>query len=645
MKKIFCVLILFFTNIISTNEANALATTSCSLTMAQCNACCRGGCMIAYNDANGNPCAECAGGGCGVDPIMGFDDTGFGDDPTPPSGGGSGGSSGGGSGGGSSSGSSCGSYEIRIPGGTTCLYTGQAYSGSTCCRCTTSTCCHMYGTACNNCTSGYCQGCSAGYKYISSGKYCERCPAGTYSNSGATSCTPCPVGKYSTSAGSSSCTSCPSGQTTDSTGSTSSSQCHVIACNVAHCSTCEQGLSNSCQTCQSGYYKYSAGSSSSGSAGNRWGCKACSEIAVSHGTCTACSATGSCTAVSCDSGYHASGTSCVADGVSCPSDFFLSSSCPTGCPTLATGCAFCQTSGTGSGSSGSSSFYYCTSCKDGYRLGTKGNCIAIVPIDHCLADDGHGKCVRCEDGYYASDDQTQCLSCIAKHGNCCMECTKNSCNVYGNQNGYMMQGSSCVVETDGCERDSSVTSCYRGWKCNGKITNENYSGFSKRCENFKVFSSAYGHANIGYCTTCKPNYKLNSCNDCEWDGCPAGKYTVVGSGNNPNTCQTCSGSTYQPNNKYSGSSCTPCPAGTSPNAEHTACVSSACNEVANAFECATVCEDGICCDNKDEFGKCIGPDCYPGYVYNTLTGQCDKQDDPCPANYTQQGCCCVPSEN
>lgn len=249
---------------------------------------------------------------------------------------------------------SCDLPYIGIPSGTKCAYDGMTiYSGSSCCLCNQPTCCGIaFGTGCASCSAGYCESCGGGYKYYAHS--CTKCSAGTFAKAGATSCSTCPKGTYS-SDGASECTPCPTGQTTNSTGSTSSSDCHPITCEVANCSLCETGMSNSCTTCNSNYYKYASGSSSSGSAGFLWKCNACSEIVVSNGTCMACSTTGSCTNVKCNAGYIANGTSCQA--------------CPPGKKEVNGNCQACEV-GTYQSNPGST---FCASCPSGYTTSSTGS--------------------------------------------------------------------------------------------------------------------------------------------------------------------------------------------------------------------------------------------------------------------------------
>ena len=96
-----------------------------------------------------------------------------------------------------------------------------------------------------------------------------------------------------------------------------------------YCSSCNSstGICKSV-TCNTGYY-------ASGTT-----CVTCSNISVSNGTCTSCSSSGTCTAVSCNTNYSANGTSCVKNvAVVLPTRFSKEvNSCPTGMTKSDDGC-------------------------------------------------------------------------------------------------------------------------------------------------------------------------------------------------------------------------------------------------------------------------------------------------------------------
>ena len=94
-------------------------------------------------------------------------------------------------------------------------------------------------------------------------KYCLSCRAGSY------------LGKYK---GDDTCFSCPEGTYTRS-----------------------ENIQSSCTPCPAGTWSESGASS----------CNACSDIPVKNGTCTSCSSTGTCSAISCNSGYTLSNGKCV----------------------------------------------------------------------------------------------------------------------------------------------------------------------------------------------------------------------------------------------------------------------------------------------------------------------------------------------
>ncbi|KAG9042530.1 hypothetical protein FS837_010751 [Tulasnella sp. UAMH 9824] len=97
--------------------------------------------------------------------------------------------------------------------------------------------------------------------------------------------------------------------------------------------------------------------------------------------------------------------------------------------------------------------------------------------------------------------------------------------------------------------------------------------------------------------------------------CPAGKYHVGTPGNYQ--CLTCPAGTYQPNNNSLATSCTPCPAGKGPNADHSQCVT---------CPAGTISGSGTGCQN-----------CPAGKENNANHTQCV----PCPAGeYSTGGTTC-----
>ena len=122
----------------------------------------------------------------------------------------------------------------------------------------------------------------------------DRCPSGKYWATSVNDCVACPI--YcsvceSTSSGMS-CSACGSG-------------CFLKG--IYGCSPCgagtysKGGTATSCRTCPAGTWSEWASSS----------CSPCSSIAVENGTCTSCSSTGTCSAISCNSGYTLSNGKCV----------------------------------------------------------------------------------------------------------------------------------------------------------------------------------------------------------------------------------------------------------------------------------------------------------------------------------------------
>ena len=245
------------------------------------------------------------------------------------------------------------------------------------------------------------------------------CDDGYYWDEGSSSCKACST----ISVANGSCTAC-----------SAEGQCTMVSCNNTYYPTEDFSGCRSCSTisvangscrwcgysytmsgnqmifgsgncslvnCNTGYYGPGDNGSNSGGVSNAH-CQSCSQISVANGTCTACSYTGtgtysnghytyagSCSAVSCNSGYYKSGTQCKA----------------------------CSTISMGSNTT-------CTSCN------SNGSCTAV----------------SCASGYYPSG--TQCKACstisVGSYGTCtnCNDkgvCTNASCKV-----GYNFSGGQCI---------------------------------------------------------------------------------------------------------------------------------------------------------------------------------------------------------
>ena len=226
-------------------------------------------------------------------------------------------------------------------------------------------------------------------------KYCLSCRAGSY------------LGKYK---GDDTCFSCPEGTYTRS-----------------------ENIQSSCTPCPAGTWSESGASS----------CNACSDIPVKNGICTSCSSTGTCSAISCNSGYTLSNGKCV-NGSESESG-----------------------SGSGSGSGGDSS----SKCGNGYVL-IDGVCEAVcqsqvnltggVCEKYCAETVGTSGQIRriclgarCSDGSEPKSKETYFGSRIP-HYYCCPEnCT--DCSDWGQctscYSGYTLSNGKCVASVS-CDRGS-----------------------------------------------------------------------------------------------------------------------------------------------------------------------------------------------
>jgi len=169
------------------------------------------------------------------------------------------------------------------------------------------------------------------------------CPANCAQCDGSGNCTRCKTG-YLLSGGQ--CVTCPTGHTCDGTENTGcdsgyysyNGSCKICPAHYASCSgsnvTCQAGYYRtenngySCKICEAGYYssvgatsctKCSSGNYASGT-GNA-SCISCSEITISGGAglCTACTISGTCTSIECNSGYelNTAGNACVEEPKTC----------------------------------------------------------------------------------------------------------------------------------------------------------------------------------------------------------------------------------------------------------------------------------------------------------------------------------------
>ena len=226
-----------------------------------------------------------------------------------------------------------------------------------------------------------------------------------------------------------------------------------------------------CKKCEAGFYLKTGT------------CYPCSAIAVENGTCTACSSTGTCTAVSCDKGYTANGTKCE------------KSACPAHCVS-------CY---------GSS----CFKCENGYTLSDdRLSCIPSCP-ENCKTC-SNGVCTDCGDGYTLNDGK--CLDCSVYNvgnGTCtaCDEygCTDAECN--GSNAFFNPTFRKCGVECDVNQYlDSSYTcrDCPAGQTSPGGWFANPTDCYS--CDSIPVDGGRCTECKNGSCTKaeCEDGYVLDS---------------------------------------------------------------------------------------------------------------------------------------
>ena len=558
--------------------------------------------------------------------------------------------------------------------------TGQSSDG--CRSCTeipveNGTCKQAFCTTTGTCTAATCD---KGYK--ANGGKCEKivCSAGQYISG--TSCADCPAGSYCdgtdkhscasgtwSSAKASSCTACSaisidhgSCHGCSSTGTctsvwcddgyqSSGNKCVKVSCSAGqyicgnYCCSCSAGTyssssgSTSCTNCPYGKWSYSGASS----------CVSCSAISVANGTCTSCTSTGSCTAVSCNSGYTANGTTC--EKITCPAN-----------------CKTCSDSST------------CTACNSYYAL-ENGICVDIcrnyVKFEggtcekYCIQDYGkeclsavctsgspHRKEVISAKGYSYSHyyccptncaectDWEQCTACNSgytlKNG-LCVQTPTCAAGEYANSSGNCVSCSTITVKaSNGYPGSGKCTACMEGGICTNA---ECYKGFENDpdnpgqcnfisgCEGLtagavyydeasnscKSCSTISGNAVNGGCMFCSNKNGTPTCD--QW-ACysgysvrftpPAGYDIVCGK-------STCMYTSYF---NINTGECAACPSGTIGNCStpSTACI--ACSD-------AIKIENGKCvnCEAKSGNGyaprpTCTEVECDEGYTYDEEEKEC-----------------------
>lgn len=233
-----------------------------------------------------------------------------------------------------------------------------------------------------------------------------------------------------------------------------------------NCLNCD--TSSACTLCKSGYYLSSSGTCSecpnnatcngtgtiycnSNYYLNGSSCSSCANINVANGSCTACTSSTNCTAVSCNAGYRKSGKTCVAncsDVICKPGNIKVSSAngccceaCPSGSRPTSSGTA-CESNCTGvicksSNYTKISNSQGCcceeqnnTTCPDMMVFNPAiGKCVQMVcpsncnPTDMCMTG-----CSGCRPGYYLSYHNGMCPSCSSAIANC-TACTSSASGV------------------------------------------------------------------------------------------------------------------------------------------------------------------------------------------------------------------------
>ena len=512
-------------------------------------------------------------------------------------------------------------------------------------------------------TGGRCSKCGrrweAGWKC-----YTWTCNSGYYTVGGISCkangcCKPC----SSISVSNGTCTACAA----DGSACTSATCSAGYAWNGSSCArlNCAAGQyvnGNSCAACPSG--QWSKG-------GTATSCSPCSSISVSNGTCTACSSTGTCTAVSCNSGYTANGTKC--EKVSCSGrtpeamtqgDGSIKCSCTaTSCGTGAK-CAkhpaynsktkqnnysvcVCQSgyyddgescSSCDDGCSTCSGPGACTVCKEGYSL-SGGRCVPCPP--NCATCDANGSCSQCSSGYL--ENNGACLKCEAD-----VNLSGNNCVRYCNL------AASGYSDTVGDVQNVCLwASCYTG---NVWGTTKVYFAYSANSNRY-VLDHYYccpencaECSDWGQCTTCNDGYTLQdgacvagcdqydvgngTCTECDSSGCTDAECNGTNAYFDP-AHRKC-GVECDVNQYLDASyTCQDCPAGqTSTGGWLTT--------PTNCYSCGSIPVDGGTCTECQD-GVCTKARCENGYVLDASGTACIAARATCssPLKISDDGCCCV----
>mgnify|MGYP002516863906 CR=1 FL=1 len=248
-------------------------------------------------------------------------------------------------------------------------------------------------------------------------------------------------------------------------------------------------------TCNSGYYTVGGNSCEANGC-----CKPCSTISVSNGKCTACSSAEKCTAVSCNAGYRANGSTC--EKISCSAGQYVNGNACAACPSgqwssggTATSCRPCSNIGVANGSCAAcSTTGACTavSCNAGYRA----NGAACEKISCSAGQYVNGNaCAACPSGQWSSGGTaTSCRPCsnIGVANGTCTACSADgaACTAVSCASGYTLSNGACV-KTPTCTSgqytgsDGSCRPCSDISIANGTCLN---CSSSSQCDNISCDS-------------------------------------------------------------------------------------------------------------------------------------------------------------
>ena len=527
--------------------------------------------------------------------------------------------------------------------------------------------------------------CKPGCAACISAKLCKKCEAGFYLKTG--TCYPCSAIAVENGT----CTACSSTGTCTAVSCNEGYRANGAKCERITCSAGQYVNGNSCAACPSGTYSEGGTATSCTScASGTWSsarassCRACSSIIVSNGICTACSSTGTCTAVSCNSGYKANGTtcekivcpahcsSCNVGGycIQCESGYMMTADrlscikpCSAGQYWNGSSCVNCSAGTYSAGGTATS----CTSCASGtWSSAGARSCTACSSISvsngTCTACSSTGTCtaVSCNEGYrangnvcesvlcsageYLSGSTCKACSTIPVENGTCKACTSGaSCDAVDCNIGYKTVGTTCVkVECPlNCAACDSWGFCYQ---CeNGYTLSDDRLSCLPACsENCKTCSN-------GVCTDCDDGYTLNdgkcldcsvynvgngTCTACDEYSCTDAECNGINAFFNP-TFRKCGVECDA--NQYLDSSytCRDCPAGqTSPGGWFA--------NPTNCYSCDSIpVNGGRCTECKN--GSCTKAECEDGYVLDSTGRTCIAALASClsPLKISDDGCCCV----